>query len=235
MAVIVIEDWMIEEEHLSGTSLLAFALIHGCTQKGEGCWFGGYDKLAERIGCLRQAAILAVKKLTAGGYISKTTANIDGRERSVLRSNRGVKITQDVCENHTGKGVKITHEKNIKENIKETSTKVDAKKDELRLPFSSLKFLSVWDTLSHEPKWRKKTTHALQMSLDKLSKYDEEFAIMLMEESIEKGWQGVVFDETPARYEKWKSRMASSPEGKKEGFTLNADGSRTYSSGFTIA
>ena len=43
------------------------------------------------------------------------------------------------------------------------------------------------------------------MALKRLAKYDEAFAIELMEKTIEKGWKGVVFDDTDAKYQEWKS------------------------------
>lgn len=86
MAVIVIEDWMVSDAHLSGLELLAFALIHGCTQKGEGCWYGGYDKLAERIGGKQRGTILVIQQLEQSGAIERFDAVIDGRPRKAIRS-----------------------------------------------------------------------------------------------------------------------------------------------------
>ena len=62
---------------------------------------------------------------------------------------------------------------------------------DLVFTFNSLNFLSVWDILKNQPKWKKKSIDALQLSLKKLSKYDEETAIQMMENSIAGGWQGL--------------------------------------------
>lgn len=86
MSVIVIEDWMIEEKGLNGLELLAFALIHGCTQKGDGCWYGGYDRLAERIGGKRRGTINALNHLEEIGAIERFDAVIDGKQRKGIRS-----------------------------------------------------------------------------------------------------------------------------------------------------
>ena len=75
----------------------------------------------------------------------------------------------------------------------------------LALPFSSEKFRETWEMLCEEKEWKKKTRNALQMALKRLAKYDEAFAIELMEKTIEKGWKGVVFDDTDAKYQEWKS------------------------------
>lgn len=118
-----------------------------------------------------------------------------------------------------------------KSDIDKTSTNVDAKEEEnkdspteaknppkskrrtpltssrdkpLVYPFTSEAFMAAWNDLCATPKWKKKINHALQLSLDKLGKYDEEFAIKQIYRAIESGWAGVVFDSTPREYEQWK-------------------------------
>ena len=113
MATIIIEDWMIEEEGLSGVQLLAFALIHGCTQKGEGCWYGGYDKLAKRVGSTQRTVINSVNTLVESGKIERCDGLIDGKLRKVLRSviNNSEQISDEKIsdENSSHQGVKKFH------------------------------------------------------------------------------------------------------------------------------
>jgi hypothetical protein len=96
---------------------------------------------------------------------------------------------------------------NNTDSIKEIDTSKKTKKADapLILPFSSDKFRETWEMLCEEKEWKKKTRNALQMALKRLAKYDEAFAIELMEKTIEKGWKGVVFDDTDAKYQEWKS------------------------------
>ena len=75
----------------------------------------------------------------------------------------------------------------------------------LSLPYNSPRFVEVWETLRIQPKWKGKTQTALQLSLNKLAKYDEAFSISLMEDAIERNWQGVVFGDTDERYRQWKT------------------------------
>lgn len=75
----------------------------------------------------------------------------------------------------------------------------------LILPFSSDKFRMTWEALCEEKEWKKKSDNALRLTLKKLGKYDEAFAIELMERAIEGGWRGVVFNDTDAKYQEWKS------------------------------
>lgn len=85
------------------------------------------------------------------------------------------------------------------------------KEVELALPYSSADFVSTWELLKAQPKWKKKSKSALQMSLKKLSKYPEEYAIHLMELSIANGWQGVVFTWTPDEFRKWQAQKSGVP------------------------
>ena len=100
---------------------------------------------------------------------------------------------------------------NINNQEKEKTKKKEKEVFELALPYCSNEFVSTWEMLRKQPKWRKKTMNALQMSLNKLAKYPEEFAIMLMENSIANDWQGVVFTWTPEDFRKWQSRRDGVP------------------------
>jgi hypothetical protein len=73
------------------------------------------------------------------------------------------------------------------------------------LPFSSDKFRETWEMLCEEKEWKKKTANALRLALKDLGKYEEEFAIELMEKTIKNGWRGVVFADTDAKYQEWLS------------------------------
>lgn len=80
------------------------------------------------------------------------------------------------------------------------------KEDALLPPYTSERFMQTLGSLLSQPKWKGKTNKAIQLSLDKLAKYDEQFAIMLMEDAIEHNWQGVVFSDTDERYRQYKGK-----------------------------
>lgn len=61
-------------------------------------------------------------------------------------------------------------------------------------------FKKVWLEVLQESKWRKKSQSAINKSLKLLMKYDEIFAIALVEKSISGGYQGVVYDDTDIKY-----------------------------------
>lgn len=86
---------------------------------------------------------------------------------------------------------------------KKKSRKEKGDKTPLVYPFTSMAFMSAWETLRQSPKWKKKLNYALQLSLDKLSKFEEEFAIRQIERAIESNWTGVVFTGTERDYQEW--------------------------------
>lgn len=98
-------------------------------------------------------------------------------------------------------------------NIYQEKEKTRQKEKEagLALPYCSTEFVSTWEMLRKQPKWKKKTQSALQMSLNKLGKYPEEFAILLMENAIAGNWQGVVFTWTPDDFRKWQAQQDGVP------------------------
>lgn len=134
MATIVIEDWMIQDAGLNGLELLSFALIHGCTQKGEGCWYGGYERLAERIGAKQRGTINAVNRLIEYGAVEKFDAMIDGKQKKAIRSiwdsaqnayakntdAQNAESTMHKMQSHYAQNAEPSNSK-IKDNIKENN------------------------------------------------------------------------------------------------------------------
>jgi hypothetical protein len=86
---------------------------------------------------------------------------------------------------------------------KKKSRKEKGDETPLVYPFTSMAFMSAWEALRKTPKWKKKLNYALQLSLDKLSKFEEEFAIRQIERAIESNWAGVVFTGTERDYQEW--------------------------------
>ena len=84
-----------------------------------------------------------------------------------------------------------------------SSKKKEGDSKPLVYPFSSIAFMSAWEALRNTPKWKKKLNYALQLSLNKLSNFEEEFAIRQIERAIESNWTGVVFTGTERDYQEW--------------------------------
>lgn len=74
---------------------------------------------------------------------------------------------------------------------------------DLIFPFLEKEFLEVWNILVTQPKWKKKTTAALQASLNKLSNHSLQDAIKMINNSIAGGWQGIFeLKENSTKFEK---------------------------------
>ena len=84
----------------------------------------------------------------------------------------------------------------VKENVGE--------KQKLVFPYQSEKFMLLWNELVKMPKWRKKPFSALQLTLHKLSEFEEDFVIELIENAITGNYQGIIFSNTKEKYEQFK-------------------------------
>lgn len=71
--------------------------------------------------------------------------------------------------------------------------------------FSS-EFSKVWNELIELPKWRKKPLTAIEKSLNQLERFEEKFAIGLVEKAIAGNYQGVIFSNTETEYSNWKQK-----------------------------
>lgn len=212
LGYIHIEGWMREELDLKGNELLVYALIHGFSQEEQGCFFGSLDYISRMCGCTRPTAIDTLRKLRERGLIYKRELienNVKLCQYTALSG--GSKEILPPVKNLYG-GSKETLQGGSKEilpNNTTTENKSIAKgkgtHPPLILPFSSEKFIETWNALCEEKNWKGKTQKALQLTLNKLGKYDEAFAIELMEKTIENGWKGVVFADTDAKYQEWMS------------------------------
>ena len=75
--------------------------------------------------------------------------------------------------------------------------------EELLFPFESEEFKRIWNIWMQQPKQKKKPASAHQLTLDKLSKYNEQFAIELIDKAAQGGYQGCIFSSTQSDYEAW--------------------------------
>lgn len=96
------------------------------------------------------------------------------------------------------KGKEIKEKEEVKHNIGE--------KQKLVFPYNSERFMLLWNELVKMPKWRKKPFEALQLTLHKLSEFDEEFVIELIENAITGNYQGIIFSNTKEKYEQFKNQ-----------------------------
>ena len=95
--------------------------------------------------------------------------------------------------------------------------KVDSYFSKLVFPYDSEEFKKSVYILMCQPKWRtsQKSFSAIQANLNGLSKYPEEFALILIKESISKGWAALEYDSTSEKYEKWEKMKRSVKTGQQ--------------------
>lgn len=111
--------------------------------------------------------------------------------------------------------VSLAHTHESTPPIKKKSRKEKGDETPLVYPFTSIAFMSAWETLRQTPKWKKKLNLALQLSLDKLGKFEEEFAIHQIERAIESNWAGVVFTGTERDYQEWLNQKYGSNKNNR--------------------
>ena len=185
--------------------------------------FGRYK--AEEELCIDGSAIYRwIKKLEENGMISiqsnnqysiVTICNYDtyqagnetdeqpmNNQRTTKEQPKNSRRTADEQQMNTynkdNKDNKVNKDNNVN---KETG-----EKQKLVFPYNSEKFMLLWNELVKMPKWRKKPFSALQLTLHKLSEFEEDFVIELIENAITGNYQGIIFNNTKEKYEQFKQQ-----------------------------
>lgn len=96
----------------------------------------------------------------------------------------------------TAKGLDVT---------KKTIERTDKLFTQLTFPFESEEFKKAFYVLMTQPKWRvkTKTLTAMQANLNEIAQFEEGFAMLLINQSISKGWASLVYESTPKQYMQW--------------------------------
>lgn len=178
-------------------------------------------KLMADVGLTERQVRTSLDKLVKTGEIVRQTTN-KWSKITICKYALYQDMEQDECQTNvrqapdkrqTSDGQTSAIEESKKVIKKESKKSAD---EPLHFPYTSEKFMRGWEMLTQQPKWKGKTKHALQLNLNDLGKYEEEFAWVLMGDAIKNNWQGIVFEDTPERYERWKERRArEEAEAKK--------------------
>jgi len=145
---------------------------------------------------------------------NKRKAFTDSRKNNIKGKNQHSKsskkeghikghMTSHMEDEDVNEDVNINKEEKEVTGEKETKPKKTKKQPTLQFPFESELFIDTWEILVSTPKWKKKIPHSLQLALNSLGKYSEEFSIQLMNKAIENNWQGVTYADTDEQYQKW--------------------------------
>ena len=104
----------------------------------------------------------------------------------------------------------IDTEKKLKKEKKTTIS------EDKHLPFESEAFKNTWNNwLAYRKEIKKpyKSQLSIKQVLSKLAKFEEAFAIELIEKSIANGWQGLVYARTGEQYQEWLKSKSSVSSG----------------------
>lgn len=208
---------------LADAGLISF---ESCRDKRVGCYYsfqtilsndmkssvissvnGTYENTEENTDDNKMKDIQSSVNNTVISSVLRTDENTDDKNTTpVISSVNGtddIEITPIIDINKTINVESHAHVRETPPTPKKKSRKEKGDETPLVYPFTSMAFMSAWEALRKTPKWKKKLNYALQLSLDKLSKFEEEFAIRQIERAIESDWTGVVFTGTERDYQEW--------------------------------
>lgn len=153
----------------------------------------------KRVGCLYSFS----KKLSNDAKSSVISSVPSTDDMQITPYKRIINYKQEESHTHT-------RETPPPQKVK-SSRKKEGDDKPLEYPFTSIRFMSTWEALRQTPKWKNKLNYALQLSLNKLGKFEEDFAVEQMERAIESNWTGVVFSETESKYQEWLNKKYGKP------------------------
>ena len=170
-----------------------------CNERGY-CWATN-EYFADLYSVSKRSISKWIKELSLGGYIvsvMKYVENSKEIESRVLR----IAASMEEKVNTYGRNVIDPMEEKfyppMEEKFSDNNTVINNTINNtergLIFPYSSKKFKECWAVLVRQPKWKKKTKDAIQMSLHKIADYsngDENAAIEMMQAAIAGGWQGI--------------------------------------------
>lgn len=119
---ITIQGWMINELHLSGNTLLVYAIIYGYSQDNESSFKGSLQYLADWCNATKQGIQKNLKELLERGLISKQEHIINNQkfcEYSCIPCNKVVYPMQQSCINNIEDNIgnKISNKLDISEPV----------------------------------------------------------------------------------------------------------------------
>lgn len=186
----------------SRSSLAASGLVFYETSKDKriGCYYSFVKKLSNDI--VSPAESSAISSSESSAKIEDDKKGTSAISSANFEDETQIPPIIDIKTINKEESLAHTHESTPPKKPK-SSKKKEGDEKPLIFPFTSIAFMSAWETLRQSPKWKKKLNYALQLSLDKLSKFEEEFAIRQIERAIESNWTGVVFTGTERDYQEW--------------------------------
>lgn len=75
--------------------------------------------------------------------------------------------------------------------------------DPANLPFTGEAFISNWEKLLKTKKWRNKSESAMEATVTKMQRFNEEFMTLQIESALVGEWQGLFFSNTESDFQKF--------------------------------
>lgn len=191
------------------------------------------ERLSEEIFKREKYMPYKIASATLGGLISshKLKKNVSDKIKQAFDVSEFSDLESKEVKQKVSEWFKHMLNYIINENINDNNTvdsllnnkaekikKSDALKsfEESGCQFSS-KLLTLWEELCATPKWKKKSYSAILKNIKSLMKYDEDFALSLVENSIKGDYQGLTFSDTDEKYQqylKFKSKTDQPQQSK---------------------
>lgn len=185
-----IPDWMLDLD-LDVYETLILAVIYGFCQDGESTFKGSHKYLSEKAKCSKRKVASVLVSLVEKRLVEKIDIDVRGIHLCEYRTTGYCTTCKGIAQDAGGiapdaiGGIAPDASNNI------DIYNIEDKKESLSFPYSSENFKTLWAVLIQQPKWKKKSQSALQMSLNKLGRESESVACQMMEDAIANGWQGL--------------------------------------------
>lgn len=149
------------------------------------------------------------------GVVMKAAAKITGFNKKLLLKLKGDLYTfsdEEIEEAKSEQMLKqmlklyINEDVDVNKDINSNKDKAIESYKETGCKFESVEFKKSWIEIIGSKKWKSKEQSAINKSLKQLMKYEEPFALALVDKAIAGGYQGVTFDATDINYQKYLSQ-----------------------------
>ena len=184
----VIMDWMLDLGLTAG-ELLCFGTIYGFSQDGESAFTGSRGYLARKMTASSKRTVdNALNTLVERGLVVKTEKTLNGIKFCEYRVNLDAVANCTPSANFARGGGANSAPNNPNIDNKESLSDIAR---EAGIDWVEKETWELLETLSKEPKWKKKTVNALRLSIKKLVNVPEIEAREMIRRTIAGGWQGL--------------------------------------------
>lgn len=205
-----------------------YALTEKCINMLVSCGYtiigysdANYQKCKMQVENVNNASCMNEQTIPDSIYTDSNTKSpngdysIDTHEESVLFPVEKKPLASEIF-GFTAKALDVT---------KKVIERTDSFFDQLTFPFESEEFKKAFYVLMTQPKWRvkTKTLTAMQANLNEIAQFEEGFAMLLINQSISKGWASLVYESTPKQYMQWLREKTG-----VSGNTQSANNTKSY-------